>query len=129
MEKFCVALMELVNVYNGQNWGLEKVGINDGIEVGSTVGKTDGTAVDGTAVGVAVGVTVGIAVGIAVGIPVGMAVGMVDGIAVVGKADGIGVGDCVRLNLVAMKRPVQAALPTQPWYILNGAQGLFAGRV
>jgi hypothetical protein len=34
--------MELVKVYNGQNWMFEKVGINDGMEVGSTVGKTDG---------------------------------------------------------------------------------------
>ena len=95
IEKFCVAPMEFDRVYKGQNCGYGKVGIKVGREEGSIVGKTDGNGVVGTAVGIGVGITVGIAVE--------------------GKAEGTGVGDKVRLNLVAIKRPVQAALPTQPW--------------
>jgi hypothetical protein len=66
-------------------------------------------------VGRAEGRNDGSIVGDAEGKVVGKAVGIVVGRDVVGLAEGIGVGDCVRLNLLAIKRPVHDALPAQPW--------------
>ena len=89
-------------MYRGQNWGLENVGVRVGRDEGSNVGTTDG-----------------IGEGWSVGEEEGCAVGDTVGMAVVGTREGVGVGGNVAGNLVTMKRPVQEAVPVQPWYIFK----------